>query len=79
MNYLGMKEFLIKLWYKGALFILCPLLLLSCAKERKYKVETNDGKTYIIKATGYSIYKNSISFYNDKGYVTNFKSVIEIE
>lgn len=63
---------------KKVLFILYSLLLLSC-EENKYKVETNKGETFIIKATGYNIHNNNVHFFNDKGYIENVKSIIVVE
>lgn len=60
------------------IILLCLPLLLSCT-ESKYKVETNEGETFIIKATGYNVYNNNVHFFNAKGYVENVKSITIVE
>lgn len=61
------------------IIFLCLPLLLGCGEEKKYKVETNKGETFIIKATGYGIHNNNVHFFNDKGYIENVKSIIVVE
>ena len=61
------------------IILLCLPLLLSCGEEKKYKVETNKGETFIIKATGYNIHNSKVHFFNDKGYIENVKSIIVVE
>lgn len=60
------------------IILLCLPLLLSCT-ENKYKVETNEGETFIIKAPGYNIHNNNVHFFNDNGYIQNVKSIIVVE
>lgn len=61
------------------IIFLCLPLLLSCGEEKKYKVETHEGETFIIKATGYKVSNNNVHFFNDKGYIQNVKSITIVE
>jgi hypothetical protein len=61
------------------IILLCLPLLLSCGEEKKYKVETNEGETFIIKASGYYIDNGNAEFVYGKGYIKNVKSIIVVE
>lgn len=61
------------------IILLCLPLLLSCGEEKKYKVETNEGETFIIKATGYWIHNGNAEFGHGKGYIQNVKSITVVE